>query len=310
MNVKRITIHKIEKEQGKTDANLILSNHLLPVNNETSFLCSKLNEAFRKDERVIKTDFRNNHINSFQSGVRSFLETSTDECFYQFTKSSIQRMTDLLSHNNFATGGYYVYIEYSYENSNFIVISIVRDSKEVTFSPNDSDFIIHTINIIKTEKLAMACRIEIDQLINKESRYLQFTHKQEKHSAYFTDWIEAELIDRSEEDSDKLLHIINNIKLPIDKTTNEVYKDEKFRKEVLNLINTSGKIADINLISKVFWNDPDFITKYTEDKEIVIDNKFMVVSKVINQLNQYSLNAGKLKISFSKKDYNQCIIRK
>ena len=115
-----------------------------------------------------------------------------------------------------ATGGYVIFIEYEINSIRFIAVFIVRDSKEVTLEKSDSKngFLVQLTKIVKTENLAMATRIDIAKYLKSEDRYLHFTHVKGNTSEYFIKWIEAEVADKSKDDSKTFIKILNNVELP------------------------------------------------------------------------------------------------
>ena len=309
----KIIIHLINKEQG-TDPILIPSANLLVVNENVDNLTERLNDSFRKDEKVLKTEFKENRL-AFQNGVRNYSNQNSDNLFINFSNDSLTRMIDLLSGVNLATGGYFVYINYIYRNINYLGVFVVRDIEQIIFDkPEDSDnFTVDTTTVINTDKLAMAVRIDLDRLINNQPRYLHFTKKQTHQSRYFIDWIEAELADKSSDDTLALIHLINSLnddELPINQETNQRYESEDFRRHLLNHINSSGKIVRIKELSNTYWQNEDFLIDRAEELGLAINGEFQGVDKYLRRLNAYEIKSGKVKLIFSQKDIDDGIIFK
>lgn len=301
----KIIIHLIDKEQG-TDPILIPSANLLVVNENVDNLTERLNDSFRKDEKVLRTEFKENSL-IFQNGVRNFSVDNSNDLFFDFSNDSLGRMIDLMSGVNLATGGYFVYINYTYRNTNYLGVFVVRDIEQIIFDkPEDSEnFTVDTTTVINTDKLAMAVRIDLDRLTNNQARYLHFTKKQTHQSRYFIDWIEAELADKSGDDTLALIHLINNLNVdefPINQETNLRYESEDFRRHLLNHINSSGKIVRIRELSNTYWQNEDFLIDKAEELGLDINGEFQGVDKFLKRLNAYEIKSGKVKLIFSQKD--------
>ncbi|SMG22630.1 nucleoid-associated protein [Marivirga sericea] len=310
MEVTRIIIHQISKEQGVIEAHLDLSENLIPIENEVTFLTEKLSKSFNKDERVIKINFLEDQ-DVFQKSLNIFLNNDTDDDFKEFSVKSINRLKDILLGVIFATGGYVIFIEYEINGTEFVSVFIVRDSKEVTLEKSDSnnEFIVQLTKIIKTENLAMAVRIETAKLLNGDDRYLHFTHVKGNTSEYFIKWIEADIVNKSKEDTRTFIGMLNHVDVPIDNLTGEKMEESTFRKRVHDYINTAGGVINLNDISKHFWGDEQKLSNYAEENNITIDMEFRSTKKVLDQLNKYTIESGKLKLSFTRKDYNQGIVK-
>lgn len=309
----KIIIHLIDKEQG-TDPVLIPSANLIVVNENVNNLTERLNDSFRKDEKVLRTEFTENRL-IFQNGVRNFSENNSNEIFFNFSNDSLGRMIDLMSGVNLATGGYFVYIHYVYRNTNYLGVFVVRDIEQIIFDKpeNSENFTVDTTTVINTDKLAMAVRIDLDRLRNNQTRYLHFTKKQTHQSRYFIDWIEAELADKSGDDTLALIHLINNLnedEFPINQETNQRYESEDFRRHLLNHINSSGKIVRIKELSSTYWQNEDFLIDKAEELGLDINGEFQGVDKYLKRLNAYEIKSGKVKLIFSQKDIDDGIVYK
>ena len=309
----KIIIHLIDKEQGDAPS-LIASTNLLEINDNVNNLTERLNDSFRRDENVLKTEFTQDS-HAFQIGVRNYADDNSNDVFFEFSNSSISRIVDLISGINLATGGYFVYITYVYRNTNYLGVFVVRDIEQIIFNKEDNSdtFVVDTTTVINTDKLAMAVRIDMDRLINGVPRYLHFTKKQSHQSKYFIDWIEAELADKSADDSNALIHLINGLsddEFPINPETNIRYESEEFRRQLSNHINSSGKIVRIKELGLTYWNDEDFLINKAEELGLVINGEFQGVDKILKRLNSYEIKSGKVKLVFSQKDIDNGTVYK
>ncbi|SDR90363.1 nucleoid-associated protein [Winogradskyella sediminis] len=306
IRIKRLTIHQIEKQQSVLEAHLKTSKGLIPIDEKVDFLVEKLNDAFRNDEKVVRTEFLEEEEEEevFQKSLKSFVESETDELFYKFSINALKKMKKILQSTTLATGGYFVFVNYQYGDGSYVGVFIVRDSKEVIFNRNDEDnFEVNMTTIINTDKLAMAVRIDSGRLEENKDRYLQFTHKLSSTSNYFSEWIEADLLDKSEDDTKALISLINGLtEFPINPETGERYGGEEFRIKVYDHINSAGRVVRLSELGKTFWNDSNYLTNYIDENEIQINHQFQAVSTILGRLKKYEIKSGKVKLSFSRAD--------
>ena len=307
MEILRVTIHQIIKEQGINYTELVESNDLLAIGENVENLIEALNDAFKRDEKVIRSEFLEQQ-DRFQTSLRTFCGDNSDENFLNFSIESIRRINDLLTGANLATGGYFVYAEYEYRNRNYVSVFLVRDSEELIFdrSEDGASFVVNKTTIINTKKLAMAVRVDRDRILANQERYVHFTFKQADISDYFITWIEVHLSDKNREDTVSLVNLLNDIDpLPNDPDTNAVYEPEKFRNKVFDYIQSVGRVVRIPELSNSFWGNKDFLGDLIDERGIDINQEFRAVTTVLGRLKKYSLSAGKIKLSFSKSDIDQ-----
>ena len=312
MNVSKVIIHEIEKRHGIQEAHLTFSENLLANNDRTFRLIDQLNKSFRTDSKVVSTEFEELERHYFKNDFDNYLRRGNNNDFIEFSSSTLRELARSLRILPFAVGGYYVYSSYSNLGRNYLGIFIIRDAERLLFkrNRNDTNFEVDETKIVDTEKLAMACRIDVGKYDNDELRYLHFTnYNQRDISEYFIQWIEASLVDKSREDTQQLIKIINNIDIPVDPDTQEQYDEDKFRNKIFDHINSTGKIVRLRELGANFWDNEDFILDYIDTHDIEINNEFRATGTVLNRLKKYEIAAGNLKISFKQSDLNERNIR-
>ncbi|MFT5823463.1 MAG: nucleoid-associated protein [Crocinitomix sp.] len=305
MEIRKIIIHLIDKERG-TAPRQEKSEHVLTVDDGIKVLVERLNEAFKKSAKVLRTEFKTEK-RVFQDGVIEFSENRSRDNFLNFASNSIDRMADLIAGINLATGGYFVFISYKDKNRKYLAVFLVRDSEEIIFKREEesNDFIVDTTTIVDTDKLAMAVRVDIDKLRNDEGRYLHFTNKQQSQSQYFIDWIEANLAEKNSEDTSALIRLIHSIpieEMPLKAGTQERYLPEELRSKIFDSINASGRLVRIRDLSSLFWDDEDYLSNKIEELEIDMSTEFQATLNILKRLKKYVINSGKMKLEFSRND--------
>lgn len=304
MEFYRITIHQIKKRQGISHTELVPSQNLITIDENVESLIEKLNDAFNKDEKVIRTEFIDEK-REFQGNIRAFVSNQTDEIFFDFSTNSLGRINDLLTGANLATGGYFVYANYLYRNKHYASVFLVRDVEEIIFdrSTDGTSFIVNTTTVINTKNLAMAARVDLTKLANNDERYVHFTFKQSDVSEYFVTWIEIHLSDKSKEDAETLIKLINSVApYPNDPDTDEPFEREKFRNKIFDYIQASGRVVKLSDVSNTFWGSRDYLSDLAVSKGLDINQEFRAPSASLNKLRKFRLKSGKMNVSFSQSD--------
>jgi nucleoid-associated protein len=312
MNVTKLVIHEIEKRQGIQEAHLTLSKKLIVNNNRTLKLVEQLNKSFTIESKVVRTEFEEKERHKFKRDLDVFLENYGESDFLEFSASTIDELASLMRISPFAVGGYYVYANYTNLGREYFAVFIIRDAERLLFRRNQDDtgFVIDETKIVDTNKLAMACRIDLEKYSNDDIRYLHFTnYNQRDISEYFIQWIEASLVDKSKEDTVELLSILKNVDLPVDPETEEEYEEDKFRTKIFDHVNSTGKVVRLRELGANFWDDENFLLNYVEEHDIEINNEFRAIGSVLNRLKKYEIASGNLKVSFKQSDLNERNLR-
>lgn len=313
MNVSKVIIHEIEKRQGHREAFLTSSKDLLPIEERTNKLIEQLNKSFGNESKIVRTEFEELERHFFKPELDNLLKENNDRHFYEFSILTINQLRNKLQDSPFATGGYYVFVNYENLGREYLGIFIVRDSDKLLFKRNENNtgFEIDEATIVDTEKLAMACRIDIGRYSEDEIRYLQFTnYLKQDISDYFIHWIEANVAHKSRDDSNQLIKILNNIKLPIDPDTDKIFTEDKFFEKVYNHINSTSKVVRLKELSASFWDDENFLLNYVEENDIEINNEFRAISAIVKKLKFREIKADNIRIIFKQGNLNNGNIRR
>ncbi len=307
MEVKKVIIHELIKEQGKKEAHDFLSSSVLQINVETIDLVEKLDRSFKKDYityALFKEEEGNNFPNLFQTYNQSL---KTDDLFISFTRLSLLRLKDLIQGVIFAKGGYLVFTEYEISNTTYIGVYLIRDEKGILFNKDTANgsFTINHVKYLNTNKLAMGCRINVNRFVANEGKYIaMIKNNLADFSDYFNYWISIFQPESSTEYTDALYQIISNINAPINPDTEEQYTVDEYRKKVHDYIKTRpNKIVNIPELSSYFYQDDTYISNYADDNNILIDSEFKVDGRSLKKFWRLDINADGIQLKFSKGDF-------
>jgi len=302
MKAKRTIIHGIRKEKNVNEGHLQTSKAHLAENAATNLLGEKLNKTFQRDKKVIRSEFESGPL-AFQKGVATMKGASSDKAFVKWSLESMKRLKDLISSAPLATGGYLVFMEFEMDSIDFVGVYFVRDSQMVSFHLKDNTYQIDLETVVDTSQLAMAARINLNRHRNGEDRYLEFTFSGPVKSDYFAKWVEVSLQEKSAEDSEALVKLLDLLpELPIDPETGAAYEGDKFRKHVLSHINSVGGTVRLNEVSKAYWDDEDYLADFARKENIPISHEFQAVDNIIKQLQKYKMKSRSLELAFAKSD--------
>lgn len=302
MKAKRTIIHGIKKEKNVNEGHLQPSKAHLNESDATNLLGEKLNKTFLQDKKVIRSEFVNGPL-AFQKGVSNMKDAPSDEAFMKWSLEAMDLLKILISGVPFATGGYLVFMEFETDSIDFVGVFFVRDSQMVSFHMEDETFQIDVERGIDTSELAMAARINLARYGAGNDRYHEFTFSGPKKTDYFAKWVEVSLLDKSKEDSQALVRLIDHLpELPIDPETGVEYVGDKFRKQVLGFINSVGGTVRLNEISAAYWDNEDYLAEFAQQSDIQISHEFQAVDSIIKQLHKYKVKSRSLELSFARSD--------
>lgn len=306
MEIKRVIIHNIEKEQNQK-ARIEYSNQLYDKSDNK---CKKLLDVvYSSFKRTIKYGiFAETCNDAFHKKFDNYLksETSSDEDFINFSKNVLLDLKTKMDTQSLSKGGYIIFAEITNMAESFFIIFVVRDKSGPKLSFQNNNMRIDEITHIDTDKLAMACRINLKAYQDKKDRYLSFlSTTQNEASKYFIDWLEVQTQKKDTEDTKKLRTIINQIDLPKDENGNEIPRD-KLRVKVFDLCKVSQTV-NIKALSETIWKDPDYIPDYAENKNIDINSEFSFDATELGKLKKYSINGDGIKLDFPPDTINTAI---
>jgi nucleoid-associated protein YejK len=177
---------------------------------------------------------------------------------------------------------------------------------------NDGIFTIGEVMHVETERLAMACRINVRSYKNYKSgdpgTYLGFVSiKQPETSDYFLEWIGAVEKKREKEDSTSLVKVINNIDIP-NGPDGQPLSREEFRKQAYSAILSFGRNpVNINTLSSTLFTDTTKIKAYADTNNLDLSTEFYPNRSIIKNLSKYHVKADNIEMYFPPEYYGDKI---
>lgn len=309
MELKKIIIHELIKEKESREVEIVLSDELIPNNEESTALVSALSDSYKSD-RILYAIFDNSEGKYFPEKFSDYREADrNDTDFISFTRLVMGNLVEFIRPVIFATGGYFVFTEYSENGYNFISIFLIRDVEGRILRRTRNSFSIQTVEYVDTKNLAMACRINENRIDEEEINYLSFTQlRQQEVSEYFKAWISIKQIESSSDYTKALYTIITQIVPPVDPATNTQYPIETFRNLVYSYTSSSpNDTVNIRDLSQHFYGDPNTVSDYANANNISLDTEFRYNKRQLKKFIKLEVNRDGINLKFSRGTLNEKI---
>lgn len=296
MKIKHMIIHNIEKEVGMPPK-IQYSEHEADLSDDKfNKLISMLYAFFSRTIKygIFSSDSDNIFHNKFNELINQKIENTA---FIEFSKEVIKDLKSRMESIHQAKGGYIIFAELENQQNNFFAVFVVREKISPDFFYKNSQIQIKEALHINTDKIAMACRINIDSYKANQERYLSFLSViQQDASKYFIDWIGVLAQQRSTEDTKSFKKIINNIDLPKNDKGEEIPR-EKLCKSVFDMCKATESI-NLRSVSEALWKDPNYLSNYAEKNNIIINGDFTPDKNVLKTLIKYSVSSDNIRLDF------------
>src|SRR5690554_5056574 len=154
MPLSKLIVHELKKKSGTTIVNLITSNQLIPVDNQSESLVTALLKSYSGD-KILYAEFDRSLGNFFPGRFDVYKQSERmDDDFLNFSVDSIGNLITFIQPKTLARGGYLVFAEYSHNGTNFVSIFLIRDTEGKLLKRVDNSYEIRTIEYLDTNHLA------------------------------------------------------------------------------------------------------------------------------------------------------------
>lgn len=310
VSVSAIIVHYIEKTIG-SKARLTISKEGIPCNDvKTIRLVTELNERFKNNITYgVFSDNEPDNEFSFQTNLTTYLSESTDESLVTCTTKSMSILNNRIDAISQAKGGYLVFTKYIDKQSrNFFAIFFIRDKKSSIFKRMENTYTIEDVDHLDTDKLAMACRLNLDKYSQNDGNYLGFISiRQPEASDYFIDWLGVERKETNDDDSNTLLKILNKIDLPINSDGSEISREE-LKANAYNQISAVGKLdLTITALSSMLFHDETKITTWADENLFTLNTEFKPNLSILKKLIKSTIDKDRIKLTYPSSYYGDKI---
>lgn len=302
ITINRIAIHEIVKEAQYNEASTFITSACLTVNETTIALVEKLHDSYKSDNLVYAV-FNFQPDSYFPTQFQTYNSAKNDNVFLNFTRLVTQNLRNKIVSVTLAKGGFVVYADYTNAGNNYVGVFFIRDAQGVVFNKNLSahNVEINSVTYMNTEKLVMACRINIDKLASNDGKYLTFLRRgQAEISDYFFDWICSMQPESSKEFTEHLYEMVNGMDLPLNRDTGLPIDLNIHRQNVVNYVRERNRIVDLRDLGRYFYDDENKFIEFRDLHSIEIDNEFKADNSALRKFNLIELKARGISVKFSR----------
>lgn len=286
MNLTHCVVHEIDKEAGETSARAHYSASLMPITDNLSSLIEQLAKTFGGD-RLVNARFDESPGKLFPQKFSDYVRGMPgDEEFLNYTHQVVGHLETVIQGKSGAKGGYLVICAYDDSEGHRHGIFLLRNTTGRIFRRTDKGFEIEPVTHLDTNKLAMACRIDVSRFRQNSGTYLELTHRSESEvSAYFSDWIGAEETLSSRKLTASLAELLAGIETLPDAETGEIPSQaQTFERAYEHVRANPSKVVDIHELSQELYGSPARIEEYAQERGIELEPEFRYNPAALKEL--------------------------
>lgn len=310
IQVRQLIIHELEKEAQSGEAEVFLTEDLIPVGEQETALVRRLNHTFLLKEDLLHGSFSTAGDALMPTFYRQLAADSfSADAFLTFSREAMNALRMVLQGVVAAKGGYLVFADYVQGEGRITGIFLVRDAEGIIFR-KDRDrgaFTVDSTTYLNTERLAMACRIHAGKYLDGRDRCVELikhARSQKEISDYFVNWIGLERTETSRDLTTTFLQVVDELPLPVDPETGEILEEDRFRSEVFNFAMASPqKTIHIDAFDQHFYGEEPQARRFLTENQIALDEEFRFDRSVMKQLHHFRVSAEGVAFSFTRDDY-------
>jgi nucleoid-associated protein len=302
ITINRTAIHEIVKESHVNSATTFITNACLSINDTTKDFVKKLHESYKSDS-VVYALFNLEPDSYFPNEFIKYNTKKANTSFLTFTQNVTKNLKNKIAHVTLAKGGFLIYVDYENSGTNYLGVFLIRDAQGVVFNKDEiaKNVAINSVTYMNTEKLVMACRINLDKFESKDGKYLTFLRRgQAEISEYFFDWICSEQPESSKDFTESLYNIVSLMPLPLNPDTKLPIDINIYRQKLVNYIREKNRIVDLRDLGKYFYDNESIFTDYRDKNLIDIDNEFKADGNALRKFNLVDIEASGIQLKFSR----------
>ncbi len=308
MKVDKVIIHELYKPIGNAGAKLSKSKSLMDhTHDDVIQLVDELNKRYRKKDEK-QGIFDKNNPTDFHTSFADFYSNNTDQKFIDFSHTSSENLKIRIEGIGAAKGGYLVYCLYE-DYRPYCSVFFVRDTTGMVFKRNKTveGFDVDKVQHIDFEKLAMACRINMDLYTTESKKYLSFIHnRNDDLSRYFVNWISSSDTVTSQEETQLLLKVLRTIEMPLHlETKQQLSRDEVINSSHKHILASPTRTVNLYDMSKNLFGDENYLPDYIYKNNPEIPVEFKAHSSTLKQFIKVYAKADSIELNFYPSAYRE-----
>lgn len=261
---------------------------------------SKAKDAYFNKSRPLYGIFDADTTNfPYQTLLKNYLDKKID--FLTFTGDAMTILKVEIQKKQQATGGYVCFAHYFVNESEYLMVSVLHNTKRFKIS---ADLDIAEDFSVEIDKLDVANIVNITRWKNEtEDTYLSFVKGKKNVSDYFRYFIGCTEYTDSKKDTEKFksvfLNYINN-ELQLDKKKANRLKNDVYN-YCLGQIQKKEEISIQYISSLINPEEPELFIKFSGNEDFQLNPLFQGEKQVLRNLKFVSYDSPELKIEFDTK---------
>lgn len=312
LDLHQIIIHELEKEAEANEVQLHLAEAVQPLDERSRDLAERLNGAFTGKMDVLQGYLSTPEDALFPGYFQEWLDSDESEAaFVEFSRHTMEALKVALEGVVGAKGGYLIYADYTYFDSHYLGIFLVRNTEGIVFQKTEqaSRFFLELITYLNIEKLALACRIQIDAFRQGEQRCVELikhAKSQKAISDYFINWIGLDQAESSKKLTSTFLEVVNHLPLPTDEESGQTLTEGEFREKVMNFaLESPRQTIQLEQFDKAFYGDQQPTKQYMEENEVELDQSFRFDENTLRKFYNGRVFADGIALSFNRSHFQR-----
>ena len=305
--LRHLIIHELRKTADSSEAHLLLSETAAPRDERANMLVGKLHHTFESKNDILQGFLSPPEDALFPGYFQHWVETGMrGEGFVQFTRDSMQALQLALQGVTGAKGGYLVFADYGEDEGRTLGIFLVRDTEGLIFrheSERDA-FTLDDVTYLDTQRLAMACRIQLHRLQDggRNVQLIKHAKSQATISEYFINWIGLERPESSRELTDTFMEVVEHLPLPMNEETGQPMSSHQFQKEALSFaLKSPQQTLEVKDFEANFYGEGQHpVQEFLQNNELEMDQSFRVDNNALRRHYNYRATVNGLSISFNR----------
>ncbi|MBB6236764.1 nucleoid-associated protein YejK [Pedobacter sp. AK013] len=272
MKVLRLAIHQLEKESRTRGIKLYnSSNTLMILDPGIDRMFEEIHKSFELDKTRHCKFIPEQVTNTVMLNTNKYLMDERDEVFMDYTKASLDNLASRIENEVFATGGYYLFADYTFNETRYLAIILARkkDGFNIEFNDQASTFDFKDTKNINTDKLAMAYRLNTGIYANRatnDRNYMALvTNQGDKMSDYFIKWVNASEPVNGRIQTGILVSALKNIGSPDPEEDETTFQNRAYH-YIYDYKKINKGSVNIDKISEYLYGDPALLRKYISEE--------------------------------------------
>lgn len=312
LSLHRLIVHELEKDAEASESQLFLAEEVQPLEERALQLIDRLNGAFMGKLEILQGYLSSPEDALFPAHFQDLLDNGLSEsAFVTFSHETMRALQVALQGVIGAKGGYLAYADYSYFDHRYIGIFLVRNAEGIVFQKAEAAtrFLLEAITYLNIDKLAMACRIQIDSYQQGGSRCVEMikhAKSQKSISDYFVNWIGLDQVESSKQLTSTFLDVVNHLPLPMDEESGQPISEGEFREKVMNFaLESPRQMIQVEQFDKTFYGSQQPTKSYLEENEINLEDSFRFDENTLRKFYNGRVFADGIALTFNRTHIQQ-----